>query len=94
MKRLLYLLKHDKLIFKSTVHYHSLCTYYTQYGYSGNITSFSLSATYTDTFSSETYFRAQLFSQKLLAYYYPCTQMAELAQTYGFIHKFYVYVAP
>lgn len=46
------------------------------------------------TFSSETYFCAQLFSQKFLAYYYPCTQMAELAHTYGFIHKFYVHVVP
>lgn len=56
--------------------------------------SFSLSATYTDRFSSETYFCAQLFSQKFLAYYYPCAQMAELAQTYGFIHKLYVHMAP
>lgn len=55
--------------------------------------SFSLSATYTDTFSSETYFCAQLFSE-FLAYYYPCTQMAEHAHTHGFINKFYVHVVP
>lgn len=72
MKRLLYLLKHGKLTLKSTpcciYCVYICCINYSKSGYTGTTMSFSLAATSTYTFSSETYFSAQLFSQKSLAY--------------------------
>lgn len=70
---------------------HSLRIYYSKY--SSKFSKFHAFPFVSNTFCNETYFCAQLFSQKFLAYATHAHKWQNL-HTHGFVQKFHVHEVP